>query len=159
MCLRSLHVTALSFALSHLIHAPCFLCPTAVAKRLTSSRWWIYSDTIFLLFAVILWTANAADEGQDLLFHLPPCQLFLSSRGPIQHSQQLFLPSISNRLSPKAGHSSTVGRENHAAFGRVALFLIYIPQQVTTLEVLVLLMKLYSATFVKELGTPNHFFL
>ena len=52
MCLRFLHVTALSFALSHLVHAPCFLCPTAVAKGLTSSRWWISSDTIFLLFAV-----------------------------------------------------------------------------------------------------------
>ena len=52
MCLRSLHVTALSFALSHLVHAPCFLCPTAVTKCLTSSRWWISSDTIFLLFAM-----------------------------------------------------------------------------------------------------------
>ena len=50
MCLSSLHVKALSFALSHLVHAPCFLCPTAVAKRLTSSRWWISSNTIFFLF-------------------------------------------------------------------------------------------------------------
>ena len=50
MCLRLLHVTALSFALFHLVHTSCFLCPTAVAKCLTSSRWWISSDTIFLLF-------------------------------------------------------------------------------------------------------------
>ena len=50
MCLRSPHVTALSFALSHLVHAPCFFCPTAVAIRMTSSRWWISSETIFLLF-------------------------------------------------------------------------------------------------------------
>ena len=34
----------------NLVHTPCFLCPTAVAKRLTSSRSWISSDTIFLLF-------------------------------------------------------------------------------------------------------------
>ena len=52
MCLRSPHLTALSFALSHLVHAPCFLCPTAVAIRMTSSRWWISSETIFLLFIV-----------------------------------------------------------------------------------------------------------
>ena len=52
MCLRFLHVTALSFTLFRLVHAPCFLCPTAVAKRLTTSRWWISSDTIFLLFNV-----------------------------------------------------------------------------------------------------------
>ena len=51
MCLRSLHVTALSFALSHLVYAPYFLCPTAITKRLTTSRWWISPDTIFL-FAV-----------------------------------------------------------------------------------------------------------
>ena len=51
ICLWSLHVTSLSFALSHLVHAPCFLCPTAIAKRRTSSRW-ISSDTIFPLFNV-----------------------------------------------------------------------------------------------------------
>ena len=41
----------------------------------------------------------------------------------------------------KAGCSSPVGRESHAVSGKVMLFLIYIPQQVTTLEVLVLLMN------------------
>ena len=89
MCLRSLHVTALSFALSHLVHAPCCLCPTAIEKRRTSSRGWISSDTIFLLFIV-----DSLDIGLDLFFYLPQCQLFLSSWGPILHSQQLFLPSI-----------------------------------------------------------------
>ena len=49
---RSLHVTALSFAFSHFVHALCFLCPTAVANCLTPSRWWIFSDTIFILFTV-----------------------------------------------------------------------------------------------------------
>ena len=52
LSLRSLHVTAVSFAFTHLIHASCFLCPAAVAKCLTSSRWWISSNTIFLLFNV-----------------------------------------------------------------------------------------------------------
>ena len=52
MCLRSLHVTGLTFAFFHLVQAPCFLSPTAVAKRPTSSRWWISTDTIFLLFTV-----------------------------------------------------------------------------------------------------------
>ena len=150
----------MSFAFSHLVHAASFLCPTAVAKRLTSSRWWISSDTIFLLFAgdsldpPTLWKV-----GLYLLFHLPQCQLFLSSWGPIQHTQQWFFPSISDRLSQKVGHSSPVGRESHATVGRVALFQIYIPQQVTTLEVLVLLMNYILPRFVKELGTPNHFFL
>ena len=136
-----LHVTALSFALFHLVHTPCLLCPTAVAKRLTSSRWWISSDTIFFCLTWILWTTNAVDVVLHLLFHLPQCQLFLSSWGPILHSQQLFLPYISDRPSQKAGRSSPVGHESHAAFGKVALFLIYIPQQVTTFEVLVLLMN------------------
>ena len=52
MCLRSPHVIALCFALCQLVHAPCFLCLTAVAIHLTSSRWWISSETIFLLFNV-----------------------------------------------------------------------------------------------------------
>ena len=133
MCLRSLHVTALSFALSHLVHAPCFLCSTAVAKHLTSSRWWISSNTIFLLFSV------------DPLDHqrcgCRPRPAFPFATVPIisfiLNSQQLFLPSIS--LSQKAGRSSPVGRESHAAFGKIALFLIYIPH--TTLEFLVLLMN------------------
>ena len=114
MWLRSLHVTALSFALSHLVHAPCFLCPTAVAKRLTSSRWWISSDTIFFCLTWIFLTTNAVDVGLYLLFHLPQCQLFLSSWGPILHFRQLFLPSISARLSQKAGRSSPVGWKSHA---------------------------------------------
>ena len=52
MCLRSPHVTALSFVLSHLVHVPCFLCPTAVAICVTTSRWWISFKTIFFLFIV-----------------------------------------------------------------------------------------------------------
>ena len=134
MCLRSHHVTALSFALSHLVHSPCFLYPTAVAKRLTSSRWWISSDTIFLPFNV------------DSLGH-QRCGCSFSICHSVNYfffilrSQQLFLPSIPDRYSQKAGHSSPVGRESHAAFGRVALFLIYNPEQATTLEVLVLLMN------------------
>ena len=42
----------LSFALSHLVYAPCFHCPTAIAICPTTSRWWISSETIFLLFIV-----------------------------------------------------------------------------------------------------------
>ena len=38
-------------------------------------------------------------------------------------------------------NSSPVGSESNAAFGTVALFLNYIPQQETTLKVLVLLMN------------------
>ena len=141
MCLRSLHVTALSFSLSHLVHASCFLCPTAVAKRLTFTKWWISSNIIFFYLTLILWTTNAVDVGLDLLFNLPQCQLFLSSLGPILHFQQLFLLSFSDRLLQKAGLSSPDSRESYAASGNVALFLIYILQLVTTLEVLALLMN------------------
>ena len=52
LSLKSLHMTARSFALSLLVHAAYFVCPTAVGKCPTSSRWWISSDTIFLLFNV-----------------------------------------------------------------------------------------------------------
>ena len=125
---------------------PCALFP--LSYSLTSSRWWISSDTIFLLF------------NMDSLDHqrsgCRPRPSFLFAIVPmILHYQQLFLISISNRLSQKAGYSSPVGCESHVAFGRVALFLIYIPQQVTTLEVLVLLMNYivrvrYSQPFFKN---------
>ena len=40
------------------------------------------------------------------------------------HSLQLFSPSISDRLLRKAGRSSLVGRESHAASEKFALYLI-----------------------------------
>ena len=125
--------------------SPCTLFPLSYRCSKTPNflKMNFFRHHLFFSLPWILWTINAVDVGLDLLLHLPQCQLFLSSWGPIQHFQQLFLPSISERLSQKAGHSSPVGRESHAAFGRVALFLIYIPQQLTTLEVLVIYIYIY----------------
>ena len=126
------------FAFSHLVHAPSFLWPTAVAKRLTSTRWWISSDTIFLLFAV------------DSLDHqrcgCRPRSAFPFTTVPIisfiLRADSAFSTAISafhfRPVITKGWTFSPVGHESHAAFGRVSLFLIYIPQQLTTLEVLVL---------------------
>ena len=126
MCLRSLHVIALSFALSHLVHAPCFLCPTAVAKRLTS-------DTICLLFNV-----NSLDHQRcgcrprpAFPFDTEPIISFIL-RADSAFSTAIF-----------AFYFRSVITEGWAFFtsGLRELSLIYIPQQVTTLEVLVLLMN------------------
>ena len=96
MCLRSLHVTTLSFAFTHLVHTSCFFCPTAIAKRLTSSRWWISSDNIFLLFAVDSLDHQRCGCRPRPAFPFATVPI-ISSWGLIQHSQQLFLPSISDR--------------------------------------------------------------
>ena len=52
ICLMSLHVIVLSLVFSHLVHAPCLGCATAMARRLLSSKWIIFSETILRLFFV-----------------------------------------------------------------------------------------------------------
>ena len=153
----SLHVTALSCAFSHLVHAPCFLCPTAVAKRLTSLRWWISSDTIFLLFAVdsfdhkrygcrprpafpfatvpiisFILRANSAFSTAIFAFHFRPVitegwAFFSGSRESRSIWKSCTFPNLYSSTSDNSGSFSFVD-------------------------------ELYSAPFVKELGTRNHFF-
>ena len=137
--LRSLHVKALFFALSHLVHAPCFLCPTAVAKRLTSSRWWISSDTIFLLFNM-----GSLDHQHcrcrprpAFPFATVPIISFIL-RTDSAFSTAIFAFHFRPVITEGWAFFTSGSRES--ASGKVALFLIYILQQVTTLEVLVFLM-------------------
>ena len=150
--------SSLSFALSHLVHAPCFFCPTAVAKGLTSSRWWISSDTIFLLFNVdslkhqccgcrprpafpfatgpiisFILRANSAFSTAIFAFYFRP----VITEGWAFFTRGLWeSSSIWKSCAFPNLHSST--SDNVGSFSFVD--------------------ELYSATFVKELGTPNHFF-
>ena len=154
MCLRSPHVTALSFALSHLLHASCFLCLTAVAIRVTSSRWWISSETIFLVYCGFLrlsslWVkafpfttvpiilfilmANSTFSKAIFTFHFRPViimgDLAFFTNGS-QESRSIWkscaLPYLNSSTSDDVGSFSFVDEQQ-------------------------------SITFVKKLGTPNHF--
>ena len=156
MCLSSLHVTTLPFALSYLVHAPFYPCFTAVRKRLTSSRWLISSYTIFLLFnmdsldhqlcgwrprpafpfatvpiiSFILWVVSAFSAA-IFAFHfrpvIPEGWAFFTSGA--QESRSIWKSHAFPNL-----YSST--SDNVGSFSFVD--------------------ELYSATFVR-LGTPNHF--
>ena len=141
MCLRSLHMTALSFALFHLVHAPYFLCPTAIAICVTSSRWWISSKSIFLLSIV-----NSLDHQHSgwrprpaLPFVTVPIISFIS-RADSAFSTAIFTFHFRPVIT-EGWVFSLVGHKSQAASGEVMLYLIYIPQQVTTPEVLASLMN------------------
>ena len=151
MCLRSPHVTALAFALSHLAYVPCFLCPIAVAICLTS-------ETIFLLFIVdsfdhqccgwgprpalsfatvsiisFILRANSAFSTAIFTFHFWPVIMegwaFFPSGSRESHSiwKSHALPNLNSSTNDNVGSFSFVD-------------------------------QLYSATFIKKLGTPDHFF-
>ena len=129
MCLRLLHVTALSSALSYLVHVTCFLCPIAITICLTSLRRWISSETIFLLFIEDSldhqwygWRPRAA-----LPFATVPIVSFILKANS-EFSTAIF-----------AFHFQLVITEGWAFF--TSGYLIYIPQQVTMSEVLALLMN------------------
>ena len=93
--------------------SPCALFPLSYSCSKTPNfKMMNFFRHHFFCLPWTLSTTNAVDVGLDLLFQLPQCQLFLSSWGPILHSRQLFLLSISDRLSQKAGHSSPVGHKS-----------------------------------------------
>ena len=159
LCLRSLHVTALSFALSHLIHAPCFLCPTAVAKRLTSSRWWISSDTIFLLLAV-----DSLDHQHcgcrprpAFPFATVPIISFIL-RTDLAFSTAMFVFHFRPFITEGWAFFSSVSRESRSIW-KSRVFPNLYSSTSDNVGSFSFIDELYSATFVKVLGTPNHFFL
>ena len=154
----SLHVMVLSLVFSHLVHASCLGCATAMARCLLSSKWWISSETILCLFFVVsfdhhrcgwrpspalpvatelitsfILREDSAISTGYLAFHfqsvtMAGCVLFTS--GFIESS------SIWNsRALPNLNSSTT---DFMVSFSFVD--------------------KLYNATFVKDLGIPNHSF-
>ena len=158
MCLRSLHATALSFVYSHLVHAPFFLSPTAVVKRLTFSRWWISSDTIFLRFAV--------DSFAHQRYGRRPRPAFPFATVPIISFNLRADSAFSTAIF--AFHFRPVITEGWAFFTRGSLESrnIWKSRAVPNLYSSTsdnvgsfsFVDELYSAAFVKELGTPNDFF-
>ena len=157
MCLRSLHVTALSFCILPLSPCALFHLSYSSSKCLTSSRCWISSDTIFLLFVVdsldhqrcgcrprpafpfatmpiisFILRADSAFSTAIFAFHFRPVitegWAFITSGS--RESRSIW----KNRTFPNL-YSST--SDNVGSFSFV--------------------IELYSATFVKELGTSNYF--
>ena len=155
MCLRSPHGIALSFALSHLVHTPCFLCLTAVAIRMSSSRW-ISSKTIFLLFNVDSLDHQCRPR-PALPFATEPIILFIL-RADSAFSTAVFAfyfqPAITEGWvsftsrsweSCSIWKSHTLPNLNSLTSANVGSFSF--------------VDELYRATFIKELGAPNHFFI
>ena len=109
------HVIVLSLVFSHLVHASCLGCATAMARRLLSSKSWISSE-------IILSTTTLVGEDQIRLSQLPQCRLHLSFWGKILPSPLHVSRSIFNLLLWHVVHFSPVGLQNHVIFGTVVLY-------------------------------------
>ena len=149
-------MTALSFALSYLVYEPCFLCPTPVAIRVTSSRW-ISSKTIFLLLFVDSldrkhcgWRPTPAFPfaAVPIISHLRGrfCILYIYFRLPFPTSyyrRLVFFTRVS-RESCSIWKSHSLPNLNSSTSDNIGSFCF--------------IDELYRTTFVKELGTPKHLF-
>ena len=157
MCLRSLHVTALSFAFSHLVHAPCFLCPAAVAKRLTSSRWWISSDTIFLLFAVDSFDHQRCGcrPRPAFSFVTVPIISFIQ-RADSAFSTAIFAFHFRPVITEGWAFFTSGSRESRSIWKSRAFPNLYSSTS-DNVGSFSFVDELYRTTFVKELGALNHF--
>ena len=133
ICLMSLHVTVLSFALSYLLHAPCLYCPTAVATCLSSSKWWISSEIIFRLF--ILDSFDDKCLGWKPISALPFATMPIISFILRTNSLQILSHFISDKLVWKVGRFSPLSCKSCITSGKVVTYLIYILQQVPLLIV------------------------
>ena len=157
--LSLVHVTALSFALSHLVHVPYFLCPTAVAKRLTSSRWWISSDTIFILFAV-----DSFDHQRCGCRPIPAFPFATVSiisfilRADSAFSTVIFTFHFRLVITEGRAFFTSGSRESRSIWKSRAFPNLYSSTS-DNVGSFCFVDELYNATLVKELGTPNHFFL
>ena len=157
MCLRFLHVTALSFAFSRFVHAPCFFCPTAVAKRLTTSRWWNSSDTIFLLFNVdsLEHQRCGCRPRPAFPFATVPIISFIL-RADSAFSTAIFAFHFQPVITEGWAFFTSGSRKSRSIWKRRAFPTLYSSTS-DNVGSFSFVDELYSATFVKELGTPNHF--
>ena len=151
-------MTALYFVFTHVVHAPCFLCHTAVAIRLTSSRW-ISSKTIFLLFIVDSldhqccgWRPRPA-----LPFATVPVISFIL-RANSAFSTAIFAFHFRPVITEDWAFYTNGSWELHSIWKSHALLNLYSLTS-DNIRSFSFVDELYSAMFVKELGTPNHFFI
>ena len=157
MSLESPHVIALSFAFSHLVHAPCVLRPTAIAKRLTSSRWWISSETIFLLFIV-----DSLDHqccGWRPRPALPFTTVLIISfilRDDSAFSTAIFAFHFQPVITEGWVFFTRGSRESRSIWKSCALPNLNSSTS-DNVRSFSFVDELYKDTFVKELGTPNSF--
>ena len=154
----SLYVMVLSLVFSHLVHAPCLGCATAMARRLVSSKLWIPSKTILRFFFVVSfdhhccgWRPNPA-----LPVATEPITSFILREDfavstacfafhfrPVIMAGCALFTSVSTE-SRSICNSHTLPNLNSSTSDFVSSF-SFVDEQ-------------YNATFVKDLGTPNHFF-
>ena len=159
MCLRSLHVTTLSFALSYLVHAlrSVSFCPTAVAKCLTSPRRWISSDTIFLLFAVDSFDHQHCGCRPRPAF--PFATVLIISfilRADSAFSTAIFAFYFRPVITEGWAFFTSGSQESRSIWKSRAFPNLYSSTS-DNVRSFSFVDELYSATCVKELGTPNHF--
>ena len=153
-----LEVSRCAFALSHLVHAPCFLCSTAVAKRLTSSKWLISSDTIFLLFAVdsLDHQRSGCRPSLAFVFATVPIISFIL-RADSAFSTAIFAFHFRPVITEGWAFFTSGSRESHSICKSHAFSNLYSSTS-DNVGSFSFVDQLYSATFVKEFGTPNQFF-
>ena len=138
-------MTALSFVLSHLVHAPCFLCPTAVAILLQGDEFlpkpfffcllWIPAfpfATVPIIYFIT--KADSAFSTAIFAFHFRPV---------IREGWAFF--TIGSRGSRHIWKSRALLNLNFSTSDNVGSFSF--------------VDELYSTTFVMELDTPGHFFV
>ena len=130
---------------------------TAVAKRLTSSIWWISSDAIFLLFAVDSLDHQRCGCRPRPAFPfstMPIISFILRSDSAFSTAIFVFLFRL---VITKGRAFFTRGSRESRSIGKSHAFLNLYSSTSDDVGSFSFVDELYSATFIKELGTPNHF--
>ena len=154
----SLHVIVLSLVFSHLVYAPCLGCATAMVRRLLSSKSWISSETILRLFFVVSFDHHLCGWRPNPAFPVatePITSFLLRENSAVStacfsfHFRPVIMAGCAfftcgSTESRNIWNSHALPNLNSSTSDFVSSFSF--------------VDELYKATFVKDLGTPNHFF-
>ena len=158
ICFMSLHGIVLSLVFSYLVYALCLSCATAMARCLLSSKWWISSETILRLFFVVSFDHHCCGWRLSLAFPVAtePITSFIlredsaiskaylvSHFWPVIMAGCVLFTSGSKELC-SIWKSYALPNLNSSTSDFVGSFNF--------------IDELHNATFVKDLGTSNHFF-
>ena len=147
----------LSLVLSHRVHEPCLSCIIAMARCLLSSKWWTSSETILCLFYVVSFDHHHCGwrPSPALPVATEPITSFIlkedsavsaylmSQFWPIIMAGCALFTSWSTELC-SIWKSFVLPNLNSSTSDFMGSFSF--------------IDELYNATYVKDLGTPNHFF-
>ena len=149
--LMLLNVMVLSLMFSHLVHAPCLGCTTAMARCLLSSKWWISSETILCLFFVVSFDRHRCAWSPAL----PTATELITSFILREDSAVFTAYSVSHFRPVMAGCALfTSGSTEWCSIWKSCTLL----NLNSSTSDFVGSFSFIDATFVKDLGTPNHFF-